>query len=278
MGVWRDKVEVADVNGAVAATLYLGDAYAVMPALIAAGALQRAETACVTDPPYEFNTSGGGAFRKERPNMDAIEAAGLNRGFDISILDEPSLDGPGGAIADPQAWAASAVVFCHDNQGPAVWAALRARYRRAVACFWHKTNPQPLANKHYKADLELYFHAWDAGAHPVGALTEKTRVWRGSVGKSAFSHPTVKPLGLMAKIMTNVSARMIVDPFMGSGTTGVAAVRAGKRFVGVETDAEHFETAKKRLADGVLWQAPRTDVKAPGADEPATTGEQEALF
>ena len=39
-----------------------------------------------------------------------------------------------------------------------------------------------------------------------------------------------------------------VDPFMGSGTTGVAAVRTGRRFVGVEMDAAHFATARTRIA------------------------------
>jgi site-specific DNA-methyltransferase (adenine-specific) len=62
-------------------------------------------------------------------------------------------------------------------------------------------------------------------------------------------HPTEKPLALMDKLVSNAEGRSVLDPFMGSGTTGVAAVRAGKRFVGIEMDPFHFETACKRIED-----------------------------
>ena len=42
---------------------------------------------------------------------------------------------------------------------------------------------------------------------------------------------------------------VVLDPFMGSGTTGVAAVRLGRRFIGVEIDPEYFEIAKRRIQD-----------------------------
>jgi site-specific DNA-methyltransferase (adenine-specific) len=63
-------------------------------------------------------------------------------------------------------------------------------------------------------------------------------------------HPTEKPVSLMAKII-DVQAEpgtLVLDPFMGSGSTGVAAVMNGRSFVGIEHDPGHFETACRRLA------------------------------
>ena len=53
----------------------------------------------------------------------------------------------------------------------------------------------------------------------------------------------------MAKILRNVAGDRICDPFMGTGSTGVAALRAGKRFFGIEHNPKHFETAVRRISD-----------------------------
>lgn len=65
------------------------------------------------------------------------------------------------------------------------------------------------------------------------------------------NHPTVKPLALMEHLCKLVTppGGLILDPFLGSGTTGVAAVRNGFRFIGIEIDAESFTIAAARIAD-----------------------------
>lgn len=62
-------------------------------------------------------------------------------------------------------------------------------------------------------------------------------------------HPCQKPLGLMCELIDALSAsgEVVADPFAGSGTTGVAAVTHGRRFIGIEKDARHFETACRRI-------------------------------
>lgn len=70
------------------------------------------------------------------------------------------------------------------------------------------------------------------------------------VGRHNYGHPTEKPLPLM--IWTLEAARIpekstVLDPFMGSGTTGIACIRTGRRFIGVERDPVHFETARSRI-------------------------------
>jgi len=62
-------------------------------------------------------------------------------------------------------------------------------------------------------------------------------------------HPSPKPLEYMKRLIERLDFQTIADPFMGSGTTGVAAVRLGRSFWGVELDPTYFEIAKKRIQD-----------------------------
>ena len=71
------------------------------------------------------------------------------------------------------------------------------------------------------------------------------------------SHPTQKPVALMAWCLAFLpDGASVLDPFMGSGSTGVACISAGRRFVGIEKDAKYFEIARQRLtrdlAQGLL--------------------------
>jgi site-specific DNA-methyltransferase (adenine-specific) len=64
----------------------------------------------------------------------------------------------------------------------------------------------------------------------------------------AEGHPTQKPLALMRWCIQKTNARTILDPFMGSGTTGVAAVKLGRRFIGIEIEPKYFEIALRRIS------------------------------
>lgn len=71
----------------------------------------------------------------------------------------------------------------------------------------------------------------------------RTHLW-----KEGPEHPTQKPTVLMKWCMNQVpDAETILDPFMGSGTTGVAAVEGGKRFIGIEISRKYFAIAKRRI-------------------------------
>lgn len=81
--------------------------------------------------------------------------------------------------------------------------------------------------------------------------------WRGivregeeNVSRSRKLHPNQKPVALMTFVLEQIGAKsgdIIMDPFMGSGSTGIAAIRCGMRFVGAEIDPEHFEVARSRI-------------------------------
>lgn len=213
------------------ATLYLGDGYEVVRAL-------GPQDAGVFDPPYAFDTRGAGKFRKARPNMDRIAAAGLDQGFDDRICSPATFR--------------SVAVFCHNDQLSQLLPRLAARFHRTVVCAWHKTNPLPVANKHYRPDTEFWVHAWLAGAHPVGSLTDKARWILSESGRfTGVDHPTVKPEPVMDKVLATINAASVCDPFMGSGSTGVAAIKRGLRFTGVEIDPKHFDTACRRIEAAV---------------------------
>lgn len=66
---------------------------------------------------------------------------------------------------------------------------------------------------------------------------------------TGIGHPTSKPVGLMADLCALTEGQTILDPFMGSGSTGVACQRIGKGFVGIEKEPKYFDIAAKRIQD-----------------------------
>lgn len=210
--------------------LILGDSYEVLPTIGWVGSI-------ITDPPYEFEASGGGMFRKNRQNMDKIQEAGLDKGFDISIL-------------APTFRCGSCVVFCCNDQLPEVLNFIKKNYDRFAVLSYHKTNPIPVRNKHYLPDTEFFIHGWNKGAHPIGEHEDMKRFYIGVNGKDkSINHPTPKPLALMNKIIKNINSDIVCDPFMGSGSTGLSCIQNGKKFIGIEKNEEFFNEAVKRIEE-----------------------------
>jgi site-specific DNA-methyltransferase (adenine-specific)/modification methylase len=75
------------------------------------------------------------------------------------------------------------------------------------------------------------------------------RPWDGYAGQNPV--PCPRPLSQVQYFCNSVQADCILDPFLGSGTTGVAALKAGKRFVGIEQDPVYFEYACRRIAEAM---------------------------
>lgn len=85
-------------------------------------------------------------------------------------------------------------------------------------------------------------------------------------------HPTQKPVEVMKWCLGFLpDARTILDPFMGSGTTGVACVQLGRKFTGIELDERYFDIACRRISDEL--KRPRLDL-----GEPVAKPVQEALI
>ena len=76
--------------------------------------------------------------------------------------------------------------------------------------------------------------------------------------KAKNTHPTVKPLGIMqylARLTKTPTGGVVLDPFCGSGTTGVACIAEGRRFIGIEKDPESFRIAQLRIAHAIKERA-----------------------
>lgn len=71
-------------------------------------------------------------------------------------------------------------------------------------------------------------------------------------GRHWWDHPGTKPISLMTKIVSAFGGATILDPFMGSGTTGVATVKMQRNFIGVEIDPAYFAIAQKRIAEAQM--------------------------
>jgi site-specific DNA-methyltransferase (adenine-specific) len=88
--------------------------------------------------------------------------------------------------------------------------------------------------------MRIYRLLWDGLCVGKGARHEVT------AGQQRY-HPAQKPEALMAWCLGFVDGRTILDPFMGSGSTGVAAVKMGRKFVGIEKDPSYFDIACRRI-------------------------------
>ncbi len=115
------------------------------------------------------------------------------------------------------------------------------------------------------ADCEL---AWTNLDKPVRRIEW---MWNGMLRKGQeerFDHPTQKPVGVMSWCIDQLPAEVgtILDPFMGSGTTGVAAVKRAKAFYGIEREPKYFDIACRRISDALarpdlFVEAPKPIVK-----------------
>jgi site-specific DNA-methyltransferase (adenine-specific) len=91
----------------------------------------------------------------------------------------------------------------------------------------------------FLSDAEV---AWMRGGHGVYCRRD-TSLMDGN----SRTHPTEKPVGIMQWCIEKTDAEVILDPFMGSGTTGVACARLGRRFIGCEIEEKYFDIACRRI-------------------------------
>lgn len=73
-------------------------------------------------------------------------------------------------------------------------------------------------------------------------------------GDKKYSHPTQKPIGLMKDLIKLSKAELVLDPFMGSGTTGDACMNLGRKFIGIEIEPKYFDVACERIENAQRQQ------------------------
>lgn len=107
-----------------------------------------------------------------------------------------------------------------------------------------------MPNRWYLKNCELVLFFRKGRAKPINDMTCRDWVFvKMPTAKTGKLHITEKPIDFITKIVKNSSAPddVVLDPFMGSGTTGVACANTGRRFVGIEKDDHWFEVARDRI-------------------------------
>ena len=223
----------------------------------------------ITDPPYNISQ------RLNCKGQRLGTTAKLD--FDFGEWDNDNQLEPnkwvGKALSKVGGWA---IIFCAKRDIGTYWDALRNDGFRAVdAIVWKKPDPVPLNGK------TKMLNAWETavigkrdGAYFGGYCTHNIFTYQAPKGKTRI-HPTQKPLGLITELisLTTRAGDIVLDPFMGSGTTAVACVRLGRRYVGFEIDREYCMKAEARLVGEKtkiseqrnIYDYP-TELGAPGSD------------
>lgn len=204
--------------------IYLGDCREILPGLAKVDVV-------ITDPPYEIVSTGGGigAQRKYLADITGF----TDGGFDSALL-APFGD-----------W----VCFCSKAQLPGLIARAQQAHRWSLVT-WNKPNPTPLVNGNYLPDTEYIVHAF---SKLYGGYSDRAR-FIVYPAEPKMDHPNEKPLPVIEKMMRLASAegQTILDPFMGSGTTLVAAKNLGRKAIGIEIEEKYCEIAAKRLSQEVF--------------------------
>lgn len=198
------------------ARLILGDCREVLPTL------QRVD-AVVTDPPYGIGFAAQ-PTRYQRAN-----------GMQRSAWDDVA---PQEVISDLAAQYTQCVI----------WGGNYFKLRPSRGwLIWSKQGNAPSM-----ADVEMAWTGIDMNARSF----EKT-VKSASLEKDlqTAAHPSQKPVALMEWSIGFTHGESVLDPFMGSGTTGVACIKLGRKFIGIEIEPKYFDIACKRIEEA--WKQPR---------------------
>lgn len=202
------------------ATLYLGDCRDVLPTLGRVDAV-------VTDPPYGMNST----------NANVSPGKGANR-WTTSKAAWPARGG--------HAW---------DNEAPAIVSDLPSMGKCII--WGGQFFPLPIARgwlvwnkiiRNFQSSVcEL---AWTN----LDAAVDAFDYSHGQLANEGKEHPTQKPLPLMVWCVKKTCGT-VLDPFMGSGTTGVACANLGRKFIGIEIDPGYFDIACRRIEEA--YKQPR---------------------
>ena len=221
------------------ATLYLGDCRDILPTL---GKVD----ACITDPPYGigFVHSGKGGRLARSTSFGGVAIIGDDRPF------------------DPSDFLRFRTVV--------LWGANHFAERLPSSAGWLIWDKRDGVCSNDQADCEI---AWTNQSRPARVIRH---LWNGMLKASERGesrvHPTQKPLAVMEWCLKQLTTagEIVLDPFMGSGTTGVACAKLGRKFIGIEIEPKYFDIACRRIE--AAYKQPDLFIEKP---KPAT---QEALL
>lgn len=225
-----------------------GDCYEIIPTLE-----DKSIDLVICDPPYQFEAIRGSGMFSEKN----YEKYGRTRNINMlknleklnSVKFEPAklLD-----MVEPKLKTFYGYFFCNKMlvADYIIWA--RNRNYSYDILIEYKTNPVPAHSTHHCSDLEYIILIRGKGTYwqGKGLDFDDYRKWFQTTCQKRI-HPAEKPVELLERFVrvscpTNGS---ILDPFVGSGSTGVAAIQNGRNFIGIEKDDFYYELASKRIKD-----------------------------
>ena len=203
------------------AELYLGDCMDILPTLGKVDAV-------ITDPPYGIGESGGDKKR--------------NRGYErLVIHDDLGWDD---AIPEKEVFE----LILSKSEISVIWGGNYFAHLLPASMGWFYWD------KRIGGDFSDGELAWTSQKKALRMFSYNS--FTGLKGGHLREHPTQKPVALMKWCIEQCknNPQTILDPFMGSGTTGVAAVQMGRKFIGIEREPKYFEIACKRIEDAQRQQ------------------------
>ena len=188
----------------------------------------------LTDIPY------GAVNRKDNGlrNLNKDKADDVN--FDVIDLLEELLRVTKGQI----------IIFCGKEQFSTIYEFFAGERGTTRPIVWEKTNPSPMNGQYvYLSGVELAVWFKPRGRKIFNAHCKNT-VFRYSNGSRKL-HPTQKNLDLFTELLLDNSeeTEIILDPFSGSGTTAVACLKTGRKFIGFELDKEYYDISIGRIGE-----------------------------
>ncbi len=218
--------------------LYNGDMLEILKTLPA-----NSIDACITDPPYGTNDGRGKTIKRGSSHTN-FSVMDWDRSLPLQYLLEIE------RIMKPDTWGA---IFTDNMAISYVWSALEGYGLRPRNTFyWIKYNKAPTPRSNFKSCVEtaVFFTKgrttikWNGGGNQPNYIDMPF-----VTGNERVDHPTQKPIKLMRHIIKLVTDEgdIVIDPFMGSGTTGCACALDGRNFVGIEINKEYFDIAQKRI-------------------------------
>lgn len=196
----------------------------------------------VCDPPYEIKTMKGGGIMGKRKYKDEISF--MIDGFSEEVLN----------LLCKKMKKINIYIYCSKLQVPKLLNYFINKKCNFEILTYHKTNPTPLCGNTYLPDTEYIIFAREKGVKLYGEYSTKFKYYIDKVNKTdkkKYKHPSCKPIPLLKRHIINSSNEndIILDCFMGSGSTGVACVNTNRKFIGIELDKNYFDIASKRIEE-----------------------------